>query len=163
MGCIHLRKHRVPITTGSAQRTTASGSTSSRSSKASTNGSWCRAIRPATAAPAWGGTRFRWRGRTVTTTNSRRSHDGRRIILYQQPRPVCGIIIRRDHFYETARQCLAGYRRSGGRGGCGQQFHAFRSRVRPVASFRIESAHRKVSGADALTTPVESNDTHPAR
>src|ERR1022692_315287 len=55
------------------------------------------------------------------------------------------------------------YRRSGGRGGCGQQFHAFRSRVRPVASFRIESAHRKVSGAGALTTPIESNDTHPAR
>jgi hypothetical protein len=27
----------------------------------------------------------------------------------------------------------------------------------------LESAHRKVSGADALTTPEESNDTHPAR
>ena len=67
-------------------------------------------------------------------------------------RPVCRptslqgehkIMRGRDYFYETARQCLVGYRRSGGRGGCGRQFHAPRSRVPPVANVRSKAPTEK--------------------
>ena len=80
---------------------------------------------------------FRW---TAVPNRSKR----RRPVC--RPTPLQGehkIMRGRDYFYETARQCLVGYRRSGGRGGCGRQFHAPRSRVPPVASVRSRAPTEK--------------------
>src|ERR1039457_4934177 len=80
---------------------------------------------------------FRW---TAVPNRSKR----RRPVC--RPTPLQGehkIMRGRDYFYETARQCLVGYRRAGGRGGCGRQFHAPRSRVPPVASVRSRAPTEK--------------------